>query len=57
MLQFNASYIGCRNEFEACINVPVLKYFVPVSGPELEQQRIGSNLLFHSSDFEAIRNL
>lgn len=37
MLQFNASYIGCRNEFEACINVPVLKYFVPVSGPELEQ--------------------
>lgn len=57
MLQFNASYVGCRNEVEACIHVPVLKYFVPVSGPELEQQRIGSNLLFHSSDFEAIRNL
>lgn len=36
MLQFNAAYLGCRNEAEACIHVPILEYFLPVFGPELE---------------------
>lgn len=36
MLQFNTSYIGCRNETEACIHVPILEYFLPVFVRELD---------------------
>lgn len=36
MLQFNISYLGWRNEAEACIHVPILEYFLTVFGPELE---------------------
>lgn len=36
MLQFNVSYLGWRNEAEACIHVPILEYFLTVFGPELE---------------------
>jgi len=35
MLLFNASYLGCRNEAEACVHIPILEYFLPVFGPEL----------------------
>lgn len=36
MLQFNASYLGWGKEAEACTHVPILKYLLPVFGPELE---------------------
>lgn len=36
MLQFNASYLGWRNEAEACIHVSILEYLLLVFCLELE---------------------